>query len=176
MINKQTKTLLLLSLFIIVILKFLIVPLRHSVDDKKALLSTAIETYRSKSMMLKAYKDTKSISAEDEMNKNLLLKSVYEKRIPFIAIQADVLQSILDAAEKEKLTVLNFEFPEAMPDKDISEIPVLVRLKGPHKAVIALLQAIEANRMALKCKQFEGQNSNQDFLISVLVTAFRMER
>jgi len=176
MINTQTKTLLVLFLFIIVMLKFLIAPLVHAVDDKKALLGMAIESYRSRSMTLRAYKATRSINAADEMNKNLLLKSVYEKRIPFIAIQVDVLQNLLDAAEKERLTVLNFEFPEVMPDKEISEVPVLVRLKGPHKAVIALLQAIEANRMALKCKQFEGQNSNQDFLISMLVTAFRMER
>lgn len=176
MINTQTKTLLVLSLFIIFILKFLIMPLAHSVDDKKTLLGMAIESYRSKSMMLRAYKDTRSINATDETNKNLLLKSVYEKRIPFIVIQVDVLQNILDAAEKEKLTVLNFEFPDVMPDKEISEVPVLVRLKGPHKAVIALLEAIEAGRMALKCKQFEGQNSNQDFLISMLVTAFRVER
>jgi hypothetical protein len=176
MINTQTKTLLLLFLFIIIMLKFLIAPLVHAVDDKKALLGMAIESYRSRSMMLRAYKATRSINATDEMNKNLLLKSVYEKRIPFITIQVDVLQNLLDAAEKEKLTVLNFEFPDATPDKEISEVPVLVRLKGPHKAVIALLQAIEANRMALKCKQFEGQNSNQDFLISMLVTAFRMER
>jgi hypothetical protein len=172
----QLKAALLLGLAIIIVLKFFVVPLRHSVTNKESLLNASLDTYRSRSAMVKAYKEAKAASDEEATKNELLLKSVYEKKKPFIAIQSEVIQTIFDEAEKQKVTLLNFEFPDATIDKEISEVPVQVRFKGSHKGAIGLLKAMETNRMILRCKQFEAQNASPDFLFSALVVAYRIER
>jgi hypothetical protein len=174
--NNQIKTVLLLCLAIMIVLQFLVVPLRHSVADKESLLNASLDTYRSRSAMVRIYKEARSASDEEAVRNELLLKSVYEKKKPFIAIQSEVIENILDEAEKQKVTLLSFEFPDTITDKEISEVPVQVRFKGPHKGAIGLLKAIETSRMILQCKQFEAQNSGQDFLFSGLVVAYRIER
>lgn len=174
--NSQMKTVLLLGLAIIIALKFLVIPLRHSVGNKESLLNASLDTYRSRSAMVRAYKEAKAASDDEAARNQLLLKSVYEKKKPFIVIQSEVIQTIFDEAEKQKVTLLNFEFPDTIVDKEISETPVQVRFKGPHKGAIGLLKAIEASKTILRCKQFEAQNSGQDFLFSALVVAYRIER
>lgn len=161
---------------ILLILRLAVVPLYGSVKAKKALLNEYKETYRMKVLALQRYKSEKKAVDIKPVDKETALKAVYPKDEAYPSIQSDFLSKIIGAAEKNGMTVMNFELPDISPSKNISEVPVIIRLKGTPGAFNALLKDMDGWDKKMRFRQFEVSKSGQDNVFTLLVSIFRIER
>lgn len=155
-------------------MRFLIVPMQGALKEKKALLSEYQELYRARQSLLEKQSGGKDGMKEDEMEKASRLLYPYDS--PISAIQADILKDLMAGAEKNGLTVINFELPEVAVGKDISEATVILRLRGQPSAAIELLSAIEREPRILSVKGFEASKQGDGHVFVFTVSAFRVEK
>jgi hypothetical protein len=82
---------------------------------------------------------------------------------------------VTNIAEKKGFTLVNFEMLEPIAGKGVSEVPILVRLKGMPGPFIEILEAIEKGKRALSIRSMEITKSGQDQVFSLTISAFRVE-
>ncbi|MFO0753211.1 MAG: hypothetical protein U0411_07805 [Thermodesulfovibrionales bacterium] len=164
-------------LAVLLLVRFVIVPYRHALEEKRILLREYRETYLMRAAAYERFREEeKARSERNSAAESSLLKSVFPKAEPYASLQAELVREITAQAEKEGLTVLNFEFPDPVFFKTISEVTVVLRLKGEQKGVVALLSGMEKADGTYIVKRFENARSGQDTLCSLTVSAFRREK
>jgi|GEM_PF-436642 len=161
----------------LLLIRLVIVPYQHTIEEKKDLLKEYSETYVVKAAAYERFKAEENAKKQKKNEtENALLKSAYGKDTPFISIQSEMVRAITGRAEKEGLTVVNFEFPDPTPLKHISEVPVIIRLKGEQKGMVALLKEMEREeKKKFLVKRFEDGKSGHDFYFNLTVYAYRIE-
>jgi hypothetical protein len=166
-----------IGIYVVVILaliRFLVYPLHAALQEKKTLLGERVETYRLKGQVQE--RQRWDDAEKTVIDKGALLPLLYEKGTSHSHIQTDVLERLINVAEKKGLTVLNFEMLQPSAGKAISEVPVLIRLRGAPGSFIEILETIEKDEKALSVKSMEITRGDQDQLFSLTVSAFRLER
>lgn len=164
-------------LIILVIGRFLVIPLRNYAEKEKTVLANYTETYRTKSLLVKKHHLKQSGDGTNAAAKsNTLIMSFYKNNTPYTDIQSEYIQGIIASAEKYGLAVVNFEIPEIIVTKNTSEIPVVVRLKGNPKAIISLLQEMRRWDKIVSFSHFETIKNDQDFVFTLTVSTFRAEK
>ena len=171
--NIEIKRIGIYVIIILALIRFLIYPLHASLQEKKVLLGEWYENYRIKSQVFERQREGQGIKIVVE--KNALFPHLYDKEGPNSYIQSDVLEWITKIAEKKGLTILNFEMLEPIVGKGVSELPILVRLKGAPGPFIEILEAIEKSERVLGIRSMEITKSGQDQLYSLTISAFRVE-
>jgi hypothetical protein len=161
-------------LVILALLRFLIFPLHGAVEKKKILLEEQLETYRLKYQIQERQRGNQGPNLVVE--KSVLFPSLYDKGNSYSFIQSDVIEQVMKLAEKTGLTVQNFEMLVPSAGKGISEVPVLIRLKGQPGGFIEILKAIEMGKKILTIKSMEINRTDPDFTFSLTLSAFRVER
>jgi len=161
-------------LSILLISKLAVVPLYNSVKSKKAVLNEYKETYKMRVLALERYKSEKKDIQTDTKGK--ALKVVYPKDVKYPAIQSEVLNKIIGTAEKKGMTVLSFELPDIVLSKQVSEVQVLIRIKGTLRMFNGVIKDMDGWDKTIKFKQFETSRSGQDFIFTMLLSVFRIEK
>ena len=156
------------------LLRFLIYPLHESLQEKRVLLDERKEAYRLKLQVLE--RQLKSQKEERPVDKKDLLPYLYDQGVPTSYIQSDLLEKITKVAENKGLTILNFEMLEPMTGKNLSEIPILIRMRGVPRPFIETLEFIEKNGRVLSIRSMEISRGADDQLFSLTLSAFRLER
>jgi len=174
-IVKDRKTLGVYIIIIIVILKFALIPLDSSLKAKRVILNEYIDTYRMRSYMQGRHVPAPeaNISVEEERR---LLKLIAHKDSPVAAIQHETLKSVIKNAEKNGLTVVNFELPDATKGKNITGVSVLLRVKGMSKGLLGLLKEIKNMERLTDVRGIETAKSGDEFFFTITLTAYRMEK
>lgn len=177
MANPATqKNIRMIGLYIVVILvliRFLIYPLHGAIAGKKVVLDELYDSFKLKSRMIRQ-QDT--IRVGPAVDKEVLSPYVYQKGVGYSYIQADILERVTKSAEERGLTVLNFEMPETAPGKNISEVPVVIRLQGKPLSFVETLEMIRKKGKLLIIKSTEISKSGLTFQYSLTISAFRLER
>jgi hypothetical protein len=150
----QIKVIGIYIIVILILLRFLIYPLHGAIQEKKTLLRDLYETYRIKSQVQERQK--RDQGEKTFLGKDALLPHLYDKGIVYSNIQSGIIEQIIDIAGKKGLTVLNFEMLEPGVGKGVSEVPILVRLKGPPGPFIETLETIEKGEKALSVRSMAG--------------------
>ncbi|PIP09104.1 MAG: hypothetical protein COX51_00510, partial [Syntrophobacteraceae bacterium CG23_combo_of_CG06-09_8_20_14_all_50_8] len=101
---------------------------------------------------------------------------VYQKEVGYFDIQADIVDMIGKFAEKKGLIMTNLEFPEPIPGKNVSEVPVILKLQGKMLDFIETLEIIEKTPRLLIVKGVDISRSGNDFSYSLTITALRVEK
>jgi hypothetical protein len=173
-IVKDLKTLGVYLIVILAILKFALIPLDSSLKTKRAILNEYIDTYRMRSYMQGKHVPAPeaNISVEEERR---LLKLIAHKESPIPAIQSETLESVIKKAEKNGLTVVNFELPDAARGKNITGVSVLLRVKGMPKALVGLLKEIKTMERLTDVRAIETAKSGDEFIFTITLTTYRME-
>ena len=159
---------------ILILLRFLVYPLPAAIQEKKTLLVDLYETYRLKSQVQERQKADQG--QKPSSDKDPLLLRLYDKGIPYSNIQSDIIEQIIKTAGEKGLTVINFEILEPGVGKDVSELPVVVRMKGAPGPLIEILETIEKSEKVLSVRSMEIAKSGQDQTFSLTLSAFRLER
>ena len=160
-------------IIILALLRFLIFPLHGSIEEKKIVLGEQEETYSLKYQVFERQRENQG--EKTGVEKDTLLPHLYDRRTPNSHIQSDVLEQVTKLAEKKGLTVLNFEMLEPVAGKGISEVPILIRLRGQLGPFIELLETIERGEKVLSLRSMEISRGGQDQVFSLTISAFRVE-
>lgn len=172
--NVEIKKIGIYLILLLALLRFLIYPLHDSLQEKRVLLGEWHESYRLKSRVFdKQKEDQAEVGAVERRS---LLPHLYDKGTPYSNIQVEVLEQVQKLAEKNGLTILNFEIFEPILGKGISELPVLIRLKGQPGPFIEILKAIEKGERALSVRSMEIARSDPDLTFFLTISSFRLER
>lgn len=165
-----------LGIYLIILLaliRFVIYPLHESLQEKKILLNEWNKSYKVKSQVFERLKGSQEL--KNVVEKSELFPQLFDKGVSNSYIQSHILEWIIKMAEKKGLTVVNFEMLEPVVGKSISEVSILIRLKGMPDQVIEILEAIEKDERVLSIRSMEISRSGQDQVFSLTLSAFRIE-
>jgi hypothetical protein len=170
-----------MGVYIVIILalvRFLVYPLHGAATAKKADLAEQRQSYSLKSRLLerREAEDRARPVLVDADAKGALFPGVYEKGVGYFDIQADMVDIIVKFTEAKGMVITNFEFPEPVFGKNVTEIPVVLRLQGKMLDFIEILKIIENNERLLKVKAVEINNRGKEYGYSLTITAFRVEK
>ena len=172
--QKDIKVIGLYLVVILAILRFLVYPLQGAVASKKVILGEQGESYRLKYQLLERKGQVQS--GGSVVTRDAVSPYLYDGGISLTQIQAEVIEEVAKLAEKKGMTVLNFEMPEAVAGKKVTEVSVQIRLKGKPDAFRDLLAAIGEVKGILSVKSMEiNLLSDQEFSYMLVISAFRME-
>jgi Tfp pilus assembly protein PilO len=178
--SDKQKSIRIIGIYLVLVLaliRFLVYPLYGVASRQKAVFAEESDAYRLKQGLLARQMNQPSIKAKPLIDKTAISSYLYEKKKSLSYIQAEVLESLINGAQKSGLTILNFELPEAVMGKEMSEAPVLIRVSGKPEALIGLIRMIGGQRPILTLKSIEFTRRDDEVLnLSVTLSAFRMER
>ena len=163
------------AVILLVIIRFMIIPLHNSLANKKVLVQERQELLQSKQSVLQRQILEKG-TRKAIVDKETIAKVFYAKDLPDTAIQAELVKNLIETAEKKKLTVINFELPDVAREKELSEVGAILRLKGQPLALVELLRAVDDWPKALKVKSLEFAKSGADYIVTLTVSGYRIER
>lgn len=174
-IKKELKTIGLYVVVILALLRIIVVPLHGAVAVKKNTFNEYYHSYVVKYRLVEKIKaQQKKKPATD---KQALVHRFYRKDALFSTIQADMIEMLLKLAEKKGFNVLDFEMLEPAVGKDVSEVPVLIRMEGKAIDFIDILKSIAQGEKALQVKSLEiNMATGQEMRYFLTITAFRVER
>jgi Tfp pilus assembly protein PilO len=164
-------------IIILALLRFLIFPLQGAIQEKKVLLGEQQETYNLKYRAFERQRENQreKRGMETGVEKDDLLPQLYDKGTSNSYIYSEVLEQVTKFAEKRGLIVVNFEMLEPVAGKIISEIPILVRLRGQPGPFIEVLDTIKNGEKLLNIRSMEITKTGQDQFFSLTISAFRVE-
>ena len=164
-------------IIILALLRFLIFPLQGTIQEKKEVLGEQQETYNLKYQVFERQRENQGMKTGKEpgVEKGVLLPHLYDKGVSNSYIYSDVLEQVTKLAERKGLTIVSFETLEPVAGKNISEVPILVRLKGQPGSFIEVLDTIEKSGKVLSIRSMEISKSGQDQFFSLTIAAFRVE-
>ena len=173
----QIKVLGIYAIVILALLRFLIFPLHDTIEEKKAVLGEQQETYNLKYQVFERQRENQVVKAGKGpgVEKEVLLPHLYDKGVSNSTIYSDVLEKVTKLAENKGLTVISFETLEPAAGKNVSEVPILVRLKGQPGPFIEVLDTVEKSGKVLSIRSMEISKSGQDQVFSLTISAFRVE-
>jgi hypothetical protein len=122
----------------LIIIKFVAIPLHGRLEGKEKVLAEYSFSVKELQRRLDALAPRKDGTARGR-SLPVSQEMLYPKGTIAYAIQAELLQSLFWAAENQGMAVLNFELQVPTPVKSVSEIPILLNLKGPPRAATAFL-------------------------------------
>jgi Tfp pilus assembly protein PilO len=161
-------------IIILALIRFLVYPLHSMLQEKKALLEERYESYRLKYQVFE--KQRKEQANEERVKKSDLSPPLFGKEVSYSNIQVEVLSFVQNIAERNGLTLVNFEMMEPLLGREISEIPVLIRLRGEAKPFIEILKTIEKSEKLLSIRSLEVTRGEPGMNFSLTLSSFRLEK
>lgn len=174
--QRTFKVIGLYAVIILALVRFMVYPLNEAGAKKQAIYNDLYETYLLKAQHSARQDPDRGKSVDIRTDKEAIGRSLYEKVKPFSAIQVELLESIIKIAQKNGLTVQNFEMQEPTTGKIISDVPVRIVLTGKPKDQINLLKALLTDERIMVMQSLEMSNSGKDILLAMTIVAFRMEK
>ena len=164
-------------IIILALLRFLIFPLHGTIQEKKVVLGEQQETYSLKYQVFERQRESQreKTGIETGVEKDALLPQLYDKGTSNSYIYSEVLEQVTKLAEKKGLAVFSLEMLEPVAGKNISELPMVVRLKGQPGPFIETLDAIKKSEKLLSIRSMEITKTGQDQFFSLTISAFRVE-
>ena len=169
----QIKVIGIYVIIILALLRFLLFPLQGSIQEKKIVLGEQQETYSLKYQVFERHRENPG--EKSGVEKDDLLPQLYDKGTSNSYIYSEVIEQVTKFAEKRGLIVVNFEMLEPVAGKKISEIPILVRLRGQPGPFIEVLDTIKNGEKLLNIRSMEITKTGQDQFFSLTISAFRVE-
>lgn len=163
-------------IIILALVRLMVYPLHGSVEKKRIIFNDLNEAYELKLKHFERQDRDQSRPVKIKMDKETLALYIYEKAMPISTIQVELLETIMKIADRKRLIFQNFEMLEPSPGKVISEIPVIIRLSGKPADLLDALRTILSDRKAKLVKTLEMSKSGNDFLLSLTINVFRVEK
>ncbi|ABC77869.1 hypothetical protein [Syntrophus aciditrophicus] len=174
--GKQDK-LKIVGIYLIVILallRFLVYPLYSAVEKEKRVFDAQRESYLLKVRLLNQQQNRKT--APEMVKKEELAPYLYEKSQDFMEIQLGIVHRLNGVAREKGGELVRFEILETIPGKTLSEAPVTLWFSGPPKTLMDILQTVETSKKILGIRNMEMNRGPRDYVLSLTLSAYRLEQ
>jgi len=160
-------------IIVLLVVSFFIKPLNSKIKKNKEMLLELKQAY----LLKKELYEKKLYFAQNPqiINKPESLSLLYSKDISCDLIKIEILKWLMKKAEEKGLTITNFEILEPKKGKEITEINVLLRLKGKIKPFLEYLKIVESHDKLILIKNVELYPSGNEFNIKVTFSFFKRE-
>lgn len=161
---------------VLAIVRFILVPLGNSVQERREVLGGTLETLRTKEMSLKRMlsSDT-SVAPSSGTAEDRVLGSLYPQGSPSVVVQTDLLSSLIGTAGTLNLKVEGYEMPEVVKGKAITELPIVLRMRGSPKNFIAFIRETGDLSRLVDIKSLQASKQGNDYLYVVSLSAYRRD-
>ena len=159
-------------ILILALVRFLIYPLHAAVKDRRAALDDQRERNGIRARILEQlWQSPQKDTAQDA---GRIRAALYTRDVSVSKVQADVVTMVRDLAAGKGMSLTGFEMPEAVTGKKITEIPVVVRLKGRAESFLDVLRTI-GKQEKMMVKAMEVSANGPDLAVSLTMRALRLE-
>lgn len=142
------------TIIILVIIRFVYLPIDNSLKGYKDALEEKIENYRLKES---SYQNLLSkLSQTEKKEDRTLSKIVYHSDVSDAYIQTKLLEFSQQIIKKTKLELLTFEFPSSLEKEGVREISILLRIKGSPKDMFSFMESCKDFEKLVVIKSFEN--------------------
>ena len=172
--QQKIKVIGLYVIIVLAVMRFLLYPLYGAVQSAKTLLADEYANYHAKQQLLVKYRQAGEAARPATVSSQAIVPRLYEKGIPIATIQAEVLESLLKKADLCRLTVQNYETPEAAGGKSMGVIPVVIRVQGSAEGFIQFLQEISKEKKVLSVQSMEVRTIGAETRYDLTIAAFRL--
>jgi len=172
--QEKIKTIGIYLIIILALLRFLIYPLYGELEKQKRIIAQQRESYRLKVHILNQERNRNSVSPAVE--KADLAPYLYQKTQSLTSIQLEVANRLSVLANEKKVEMARFEMLETIPGKTLSEAPITVLFSGQPEALMNTLKAVETMGKTLGVKNMEINKGPRDYVLSLTLSAYRLEK
>ena len=158
------------AVVLLAVLRLVIFPLHSSIKDKQSALEEQEKGNRLKTRLLE-----KSMQLPEEPDVGKMLTILYSREVSIPEIQTEMLKQLSELAESKGMSITGLETPEVRPGKQLTEIPVVIRLKGRAEALLEFLKTVRTNKKALLFKSMDISSMDNILVISLNLRALRLE-
>jgi Tfp pilus assembly protein PilO len=167
------------GLYIIIVLalaNFLVKPLQTRLREAESMLNQLKQTYFMKRELYeRKLSQIKPKEGEEKKLETKDLSMLYPQDWSYNAIRSKLLKWLTAKAEEKNLAVINFELLEVKKGPEVSEIPIVLRLRGDVKPFLEFLKTVETAEKLIIVRNLEVAPSRPDFTINLTLSVFRRE-
>ena len=155
------------------IFSLLLRPLDSKIKRNREVLLELKETY----LLKKDLYEKKLLLAQESPSQvePKALSLLYPPDVSYNSLRTKVLRWLMEKAEEKGLTVTNFEIPELRKGKTMTEINLILRLKGRIKPFLEYLKEVESADKLILVRTLELYPSRDEFDIRLTFSFFRRE-
>ena len=167
-----------LGIYLVVILalvRLVLLPLNNSLRAKKTMLDEYRETYRTKMMTEQKQGYADKERGRLEAGEKKLALSIYPKDSSAQAIQVEVLRMVLKTAEKNKVSVLSYEFPDPLQGKNLSEVSMQLKLSAAPAAMVKFLKELEGTKRLMDVTNFRADRNVNNLDAALTLSVYKSE-
>ncbi|OPY86680.1 MAG: hypothetical protein A4E72_01619 [Syntrophus sp. PtaU1.Bin208] len=173
--QERIRTIGIYLIIVLALLRFLIYPLYTGLEKQKQLLAEQQKNYSLKLRILNMQQRGET-PLNPVVEKKELSPYLYEKTQSLTQVQLDIVHRLHALAKEKGGALVRFEMLETIPRNTLSEAPVTLWISGQPKALMDILQAAEKTGKALEIKGMEISKGTKDYLLSLTLSAYRMEK
>jgi len=173
--QEKLRTVGIYLILILALLRFLVYPLHGAVEKEKRLYDAQRENYRLKTRLLNQQQQNGNLLSP-EVKRTGLAPYLYEKTESLTQIQVDVVQRMSVLAKGKGGELVRFEILETIPEKTLSEAPVTLWFSGQPQALVNILRSVETSEKLLGIKGMEINKGPKDHVLSLTLSAYRLEK
>ncbi len=161
-------------ILLLVLLRFLIYPLCNGLERQKQILDEQKKSLSLKTRLLNQQQGGAPLASF--VGREQLTPYLYEKEQSLTGIQLDIVHRMNVLAREKGGELVRFEMLETIPGRTLSEAPVTLWFSGPPQALMNILRAVESTGKSLDVKGMEITKSPQEYLLTLTLSAYRLER
>ncbi len=173
--QEQIRTVGIYLIIVLALLRFLIYPLYTGLEKQKQLLDEQQKNYSLKLRVLNQQQRGEA-QLNPVVEKEELSPCLYEKTQSLTQIQLDIVHRFNVLAKEKGGELVRFEMLETIPRNTLSEAPVTLWFSGQPQTLMNILQAAEKTGKALNVKGMEISKGTKDYLLSLTLSAYRLEK
>lgn len=142
------------TIALLITIKFIYIPTNN-------LIKTYKETFEEKTQNYKLKEDSynrllKQLSEKKKKKSDVFLDKIYREDIPEAFIQTNLLEYTQKIVKQTSLEMVTFELPPSAEGEYLTEISILLRLKGSPKDIFSFIEKCRNFDKIIVVKSFEN--------------------
>jgi len=168
------KKLLVYTLIILTILRFVVYPLKEHVKEDKETLQSKLKNYMED---IKLYTSKKPININVEKETSVSIENLHTQDEKAKEIQINLVKIVKSYAKKNNLNLQNIEIPKPTKAKYLEQIDVKVSIntQDPYK-VFSLMEYLEALPKYTVIKETQISAFGPNISFTLTISTYKLER
>jgi|GEM_PF-1811937 len=168
------KKLLVYTLIILTILRFVVYPLKEHVKEDKETLQSKLKNYMED---IKLYTSKKPININMEKETSVSIENLHTQDEKAKEIQINLVKIVKSYAKKNNLNLQNIEIPKPTKAKYLEQIDVKVSIntQDPYK-VFSLMEYLEALPKYTVIKETQISAFGPNISFTLTISTYKLER
>lgn len=165
LLNENLKKIALYLIFILIIVKFVFIPLYEQNNEKKQTLAKKIKNYE----LTLILKESSSKDVSDQ-----LINRIYSSEESTALIQSSLLSFIEDYCKKNNITLLNYDIPDPLAEDKLTKINLVIQLEGKPSQIINFLETLRKYPKIIDISSFDATENQNKYEFTLVLSTYKI--